>query len=142
MVYPFSSIEDFKVELTQDHELLRGVIREFSEEVLAKRVERGEAERDLPREVKEKAKEVGLYGLNIPPELGGQGGDYLSLLVASEVISRVWPSFGTFLLIDWMFMYAVTRFASEELKKKFVPPVARGKKWRRLPLLSPQLAQT
>ncbi len=128
MVYPFSSIEDFKVDLTQEHELLRGVIREFSEEVLAKHVERGEAERDVPREVKEKAKEIGVYGLYVPPELGGQGGDYLSLLVASEEISRVWPSFGTFLLIDWMFMYAVTRFASEELKKEFVPPVARGEK--------------
>ncbi|MEM1600047.1 MAG: acyl-CoA dehydrogenase family protein [Sulfolobaceae archaeon] len=128
MVFPFKSLEDFKIEISQDHELLRSAVRDFSENVLAKYVEKGEKELDIPIEVKIKAKEIGLYGLFLDQQLGGQGADYLSLLVASEEISRVWPSFSTFLLIDWMFIYTLSKFGSDELKKKYIPPVAQGEK--------------
>jgi|GEM_PF-4154391 len=47
MVYPFKEVEDFKVELTQDHELLRSTIREFMEREVANRVEEGERNGDL-----------------------------------------------------------------------------------------------
>ncbi|AOL16393.1 acyl-CoA dehydrogenase [Sulfolobus sp. A20] len=128
MVYPFKSLEDFKVEITQDHELLRSAVRDFAENILSKYVEKGEKELDVPREVKTKAKEIGLYGLFVDPSLGGQGADYISLLVATEEITRVWPSFSTFLLIDWMFIYTLSRYGNEELKKKYIPPVAQGDK--------------
>ncbi|TRM96637.1 acyl-CoA dehydrogenase, partial [Sulfolobus sp. E1] len=64
----------------------------------------------------------------VDPSLGGQGADYISLLVATEEITRVWPSFSTFLLIDWMFIYTLSRYGNEELKKKYIPPVAQGDK--------------
>ncbi|BDB98112.1 acyl-CoA dehydrogenase family protein [Saccharolobus caldissimus] len=128
MVFPFKSLEDFKVDISQDHELLRSAVRDFSENILAKYLEKGEKELDIPKEVKEKAKEIGLYGLFVDPELGGQGADYISLLVTSEEISRIWPSFSTFLLINWMFIYTLSRFGNEDLKKKYVIPVAKGDK--------------
>ncbi|MCH4815697.1 MAG: acyl-CoA dehydrogenase family protein [Saccharolobus sp.] len=128
MVFPFKSLEDFKVEITQDHELLRSAVRDFAENVLAKYVERGEKELDIPLEAKQKAKEIGLYGLFASQDLGGQGADYLSLLTATEEMARIWPSFSTFLLINWMFIYALSRFGNEELKKKYVTPVANGDK--------------
>lgn len=128
MVFPFKSLEDFKVEITQDHELLRSAVRDFAENILAKYVERGEKELDIPLEVKQKAKEIGLYGLFARQDLGGQGADYLSLLTATEEMARIWPSFSTFLLINWMFIYALSRFGNEELKKKYVTPVANGDK--------------
>lgn len=128
MVFPFKSLEDFKVEITQDHELLRSAVRDFAENILTKYVERGEKELDIPLEVKQKAKEIGLYGLFARQDLGGQGADYLSLLTATEEMARIWPSFSTFLLINWMFIYALSRFGNEELKKKYVTPVANGDK--------------
>lgn len=128
MVFPFKSLEDFKVDISQDHELLRSAVRDFSENILAKYLEKGEKELDIPKEVKEKAKEIGLYGLFVDPELGGQGADYISLLVTAEEISRIWPSFSTFLLINWMFIYTLSRFGNEDLKRKYVIPVAKGDK--------------
>lgn len=118
MVFPLKSIEDFEIGVTQDHELLRETIREFAEKRIAQHVEKGEKDRDVPHELKEEAKGIGLYGLDVPTEYGGQGGDYLSLLVASEEISRVWPSFSTFFLIQWMVNRALLKYGSEELKKK------------------------
>ena len=56
MVFPFKSLEDFKIEISQDHELLRSAIRDFSENVLAKYVEKGEKELDIPIKIKAKRK--------------------------------------------------------------------------------------
>jgi len=109
MVFPLKSIEDFTIDLTQDHELLRGSIREFAESEVSKYVEKGEVERDFPKELRERAKELGLYGLDVPTEYGGQGADYLSLLVTSEELSRVWTSFSTLFLIQWMFNQALVK---------------------------------
>ena len=127
-MFPFKSIEDFNLGLTQDHEILRDAIRDFAENIVSKYVEKGEADRDIPQELKERAKEIGLYGLDIPTEYGGQGGDYLSLLVASEEISRVWTSFSTFFLIQWMVNRAILKYGKEELKRKYLPLTARGEK--------------
>ena len=128
MVFPFKSIEDFTIDITQDHELLRTSIREFAENEVSKYVEKGELERDFPKELRERAKELGLYGLDVPTEYGGQGADYLSLLVATEELSRVWTSFSAFLLIQWMFNQALIKWGNETLKKKYLPETAKGEK--------------
>jgi len=128
MVFPFNSIEEFKINITQDHELFRKAIREFCERDVLPLVEKGEKEKDIPRDLKDKAKEIGLYGLDVPVEYGGQGGDYLYNLIASEEMSRVWPSFATFFLINWMFTHAILTFGNEEQKRKYVTEVAKGEK--------------
>ncbi|ABP94453.1 MULTISPECIES: acyl-CoA dehydrogenase family protein [Metallosphaera] len=127
MVFPFKGLEDFKIDLDQDHELLRTTIRDFLEREVQNRVEEGERKGDLG-EVREKIKELGLNGLDVPQEYGGAGGDYLSLLVATEEISRIWPSLSTFFLINWMFTSALLRFGGKDIKERYVPPVARGEK--------------
>ena len=128
MVFPLKSIEDFTIDLTQDHELLRSSIREFAENEVNKHVGKGELEKDIPKELKERAKELGLYGLDVPIEYGGQGADYLSLLVTAEELSRIWTSFSTFFLIQWMFNQALVKWGSESLKKKYLPETAKGEK--------------
>jgi len=128
MVFPLSSIEDFKLEIQPDHEIFRKAIREFAEREISKYVEEGERIRDIPLELRKKARELGLFALDVPTEYGGQGADYISLLVATEEISRIWPSFSTYIMIHWMFNYALMKFGSEELKRKYIPEVAEGKR--------------
>ncbi|MEL9970087.1 MAG: acyl-CoA dehydrogenase family protein [Metallosphaera sp.] len=127
MVFPFKGLEDFKIDLSQDHEILRRSLREFLEREVKDKVEEGERKGDL-LEVREKIKELGLNGLDVSEEYGGASGDYLSLLVATEEMSRVWPSLSTFFLINWMFTSAILRFGSEDLKERYVVPVARGER--------------
>ncbi|NON62404.1 acyl-CoA dehydrogenase family protein [Acidianus sp. RZ1] len=125
MMYPFS-LSDFKIELTQDHEVVRDAVKEFMEREVSPLVEKGESERDVFKEIKEKARDIGLYGLDVPTTFGGQGGDYISLLIASEEMSRVWTSMATYFLINWMYTNALLKFGSEQLKKEYLPPVAKG----------------
>jgi len=128
VVFPLKSIEDITIDLTHDHELIRGSIREFAESEVSKYVEKGEIERDFPKELREKAKELGLYGLDVPTEYGGKGADYLSLLVTVEELSRVWTSFSALFLAQWMFNQALMKWGNETLKKKYLPETTRGEK--------------
>ncbi|MBB5253703.1 acyl-CoA dehydrogenase family protein [Sulfurisphaera ohwakuensis] len=128
MVLPFKSAEVFSVEVSEKHELFRKAVREFMERDVAPYVEKGEAQREVPREILEKAKELGLYGITVPEEYGGQGGDTLMSAIAQEEISRIWASFATRVAAGALFTTPILLFGSEELKKKYVPPVARGDK--------------
>ncbi|MEM3515686.1 MAG: acyl-CoA dehydrogenase family protein, partial [Saccharolobus sp.] len=128
MVLPFTSVETFSINVSEKHELFRRAVREFMEKHVAPYVEEGERKMTIPNEVLEKAKEIGLYGISAPEEYGGQGGDTLMTAIAQEEISRVWPSLSARLSIGGLFMTPILLFGSEELKKKYVTPVARGDK--------------
>ncbi|MEM3269392.1 MAG: acyl-CoA dehydrogenase family protein [Saccharolobus sp.] len=128
MVLPFTSVETFSINVSEKHELFRRAVREFMEKHVAPYVEEGERKMTVPNEILEKAKEIGLYGISAPEEYGGQGGDTLMTAIAQEEISRVWPSLSARLSIGGLFMTPILLFGSEELKKKYVTPVARGDK--------------
>ncbi|AOL16654.1 acyl-CoA dehydrogenase [Sulfolobus sp. A20] len=128
MVLPFNSSEVFSVNVSEKHELFRRAVREFMEKTAAQYVEKGEREGTIPKEVLEKAKEIGLYGVGVPEEYGGQGGDTLMTAIAQEEISRVWPSLSTRVSVGGLFMTPILLFGNEEQKKKYVTPVARGDK--------------
>ncbi|BFH73096.1 acyl-CoA dehydrogenase family protein [Sulfurisphaera javensis] len=128
MVLPFNSVELFSIEISEKHELFRKAIREFMERDVAPFVEKGEREKEVPKEILEKAKELGLYGITVPEEYGGQGGDMLMSALAQEEISRVWPSFATRVSAGALFTTPILLFGSEYLKKKYVPSVAKGEK--------------
>lgn len=127
-MFPLKSLDQIQIGITEDHELLRQSVREFSEKFLLPNVDKGEKEKDFPEEAKKQAADMGLFGLDIPSEYGGQGADYLSLLVTSEEISRIWTSFSTLLLVHWMLGRAVLKYGSEEVKRKYLPEIASGKK--------------
>ncbi|ACP39158.1 acyl-CoA dehydrogenase domain protein [Sulfolobus islandicus M.14.25] len=128
MVLPFNSVEAFSVNVSEKHELFRRAVREFMERDVAPYVEKGEKEGTVPKEVLEKAKEIGLYGVAVPEQYGGQGGDTLMTAIAQEEISRVWASLSTRISVGGLFMTPILLFGNEEQKKKYVTPVARGDK--------------
>ncbi|ADX83715.1 acyl-CoA dehydrogenase family protein [Saccharolobus islandicus] len=128
MVLPFNSVEAFSVNVSEKHELFRRAVREFMERDVAPYVEKGEKEGTVPKEVLEKAKEIGLYGVAVPEQYGGQGGDTLMTAIAQEEISRVWASLSTRVSVGGLFMTPILLFGNEEQKKKYVTPVARGDK--------------
>ncbi|BCU66902.1 acyl-CoA dehydrogenase [Sulfolobales archaeon HS-7] len=119
---------DFKVDISEEHEILRSTIKDFCESEVTKYVEEGELKGEIPAELKAKVVKLGLYGLNAKPELGGQGGDLLSQAIASEELSRVWTSFSTHLFINWLYIHAVQTYGSGRIAEKYVPPVAKGQK--------------
>lgn len=125
-MFPFEGLQDFEIKLTEDHELFRRSVREFAERVLAPNVMRIERDNEIPQEIYEEAKKMGLMGVGIPEAYGGQGGDMMMTTIANEELSRISPAFMVRIGANHLFTTPVLLFGTEEQKRKYVPPVARG----------------
>jgi acyl-CoA dehydrogenase len=71
-----------------EHEELRETIDRWVRTEIVPNIEAWEDAREFPRELYERAAELGFLGLKYPVELGGQGGDYLHDAVWAEQLAR------------------------------------------------------
>nr|WP_319487275.1 acyl-CoA dehydrogenase family protein [uncultured Caproiciproducens sp.] len=75
---------------TEQHELIRKLAREFAEKEFTKEIlDTVEATGVFPEELLDKMAVAGFFGIKIPKELGGQGADARSYVLAMEEVARV-----------------------------------------------------
>ena len=127
-MFPFKSVEDFKINITPEHELFRKSVREFVEKTVMPRWREIEETNRIPPEIFQAMREQGLFGVGIPEEYGGQGGGQLMTVIAMEEIARAVPSLSVAVGVNHLFAIPILLFGSEDLKKRYVAPVARGEK--------------
>jgi len=77
------------LDLSEEHEAFRAVVREFAEQEIAPHAERWDREHVFPVEVVRALGDLGVFGLPFPEEYGGSGSDFTTLCVAIEEIARV-----------------------------------------------------
>ena len=125
--------------LTEEQQLLQKSVREFAEaevKPLAKEID--ETGR-FPRDTFAKAAELGLTGVAMPENEGGAGMDHISYAIVIEEISRVCASTGVILSVqNSLYCDPIHRFGTDEQKKKFLAPFARGEKIGCYALTEPQ----
>ena len=114
---------------TQAHEQLRAKIRAFAEEEVKPIAFSLDQANGFPAEAVKKLGELGLMGIPYPKEYGGAGLDAISYAIAVEELSRVDGGTGVILsahvsLGSW----PIFAFGTEEQKKKYLVPLARGEK--------------
>jgi len=116
---------DFK--LSEEQELIRNNMREFALKYVEPiAVEIDETAR-YPKEVIEKLAEGGWMGMPFPVEYGGQGTDYLTYAIAVEELSRSCAATGfTMSVHTSLALMPIFNFGTEEQKKKFLTPLAKG----------------
>ncbi|GBF08859.1 acyl-CoA dehydrogenase [Aeropyrum pernix] len=127
MVFPFSSSEDFRIELTEEHELFRKSIREFVESKVMPRWREIEETNRIPEDILKEAADLGIFGVGIPEEYGGQGGGHLMTALLTEEIARAVPALGVTIGVNHLFAVPILLFGTEEQKRKYVTPIAQGK---------------
>src|SRR5258706_2311430 len=127
------------LELSEEQKLLEKTVWEFAEsEVKALAKEMDETGR-FPRETFKKAAEVGLAGIALPEAEGGAGFDHLAYIIVIEEISRCCASTGVILSVqNSLYCDPIHRYGTEEKKKKFLLPYARGEKIGCYALTEPQ----
>ena len=128
MVFPFRSVEDFKIDITPEHELFRQAVREFVEKNVMPRWREIEETNRIPQEIMRALAEQGLTGVGIPEQYGGQGGGQLMTVLAMEEIARASPALAVAIGVNHLFSIPILLFGSEDLKKRYVTPIARGEK--------------
>ncbi len=114
-------------DLTPTQSLFRQMIREFAEkEVKPLAAEIDEQER-FPEESVRKMAELGLFGIPLPVEYGGAGGDNIMYSIAVEELSRVCATTGVVLSAHTsLCLTPIFEHGTEEQKKKYLPKLASG----------------
>jgi alkylation response protein AidB-like acyl-CoA dehydrogenase len=113
-------------DLSDEYEDLRASIRRLAEERIAPHAAAADESGQYPWASWEAWREAGFAGLPFPEDYGGQGGGYLAHAIAVEEVARVCGSSSLFVTISKLGMLAVGEFGSEELRKRFIPPIAAG----------------
>jgi alkylation response protein AidB-like acyl-CoA dehydrogenase len=116
-------------ELTEEQKMVQDMARDFSDqEIKPKAPELDQTERH-PAEIIQKMAELSLMGIAIPDTYGGGGADIVSYVVAMEEISRGCASVGVIMSVNNSLVCdPIHTFGTEEQKKKYLTPLASGKK--------------
>jgi butyryl-CoA dehydrogenase len=118
-----------RLELSDDHKSVLKTAREFAEKEVKPLAHHIDETGEFPRETVRKAAELGFTGVYVPEPYGGAGMDHLAYSIVIEEISRVCASTGVILSVcNTLFCDPILRFGTEEQKKKYVTPHARGEK--------------
>ena len=125
--------------LTEEQRLLQRTVRDFAESEVKPLAKEIDESGRFPRETFRKAAELGLTGVAFPEACGGAGMDHISYTIMIEEISRVCASTGVILSVqNSLYCDPVHHFGTEEQKKKFLVPYARGEKIGCYALTEPQ----
>ena len=114
---------------TAAHEELRAKIRSFAEEEIKPLAFLMDQNNEFPEEAVKKLGKLGWMGIPYPKEYGGAGLDALSYAIAVEELARVDGGAGVILsahvsLGSW----PIFAYGTEEQKKKYLVPLAKGEK--------------
>jgi butyryl-CoA dehydrogenase len=127
------------LELTEEQKLLQKSVREFAESEVKPLAKELDESGHFPRATFRKAAELGLTGIALSESEGGAGFDHISYSIVVEEISRCCASTGVILSVqNSLYCDPIHRYGSEEQKKKFLLPFARGEKIGCYALTEPQ----
>jgi alkylation response protein AidB-like acyl-CoA dehydrogenase len=113
---------------TEEQEMFRKAAREFAETEILPRIPEMEKSGDVSPDVVKALGEADMMGITIPEEYGGLGLGYTERLIALEEIGRVSVATAMMLQVFALGIEPIIKFGSEELKKKYLPDLATGKR--------------
>jgi hypothetical protein len=126
-------------ELSEDQRMVQSSVREFVAGEIAPRAREYDEEARFPREQLEGLAELGLLGMIIPEEWGGAGFDTVAYAVALEEIARADASVCVIVgVTNSVCCYPILSFGTQEQKRKYLVPLARGETLGAFCLSEPQ----
>jgi short-chain 2-methylacyl-CoA dehydrogenase len=125
--------------LTAEQEAIRDTCRDFAREVVAPAAEELDREHRFGYDVVRQMGELGLFGIPFSEEFGGAGGDFLSLCIAIEEISRADAGIGITLEAAVCLGSApIYDFGTPAQKETWLPDLLAGRKLWSFGLTEPE----
>ncbi len=115
--------------LTEEQLMIQQAARDFAiNECLPGVIERDEHQK-FPLEQVKRLADLGFLGMMVSPEYGGAGLDAVSYVLAMEEISKVDASTSVVMSVNnSLVCYGLEAYGNDEQKKKYLTPLAQGKK--------------
>jgi butyryl-CoA dehydrogenase len=125
-------------QLGKEHKLLSEMYRDFAETEVKPLAKEVDEEERFPVETVAKLARYGFMGIPFPKEYGGAGGDNLAYVMAVEALSKVCGTTGVILSAHTSLCASpIYEFGTEEQKRKYLVPLARGEKLGAFALTEP-----
>lgn len=113
--------------LTSDHVALVERVNRFAREAIEPVARDLDESGEFPWENAKAMAEMGLFGVPVPEEFGGMGRDYLSYILVVEELAKFDASHSiTVSAHTTLGLSPILSFGTEEQKRRFIPPLARG----------------
>src|SRR4051812_17667741 len=111
--------------LNEEERMFRDAVRQFAREQIRPHVREMDEAAHFRPEIIKQFFEMGLMGIEIPEEYGGQGGTFFQAIIAVEELSAVDPSAGVIVDVqNTIVNNALLRWATPEQKSKYLPRLA------------------
>lgn len=111
--------------LTEEEKLFQASVRRFAREQIAPYVREMDETALFRKDIIRQFFELGLMGIEIPEEHGGQGGSFFQCILAVEELSAVDPSAGVIVDVqNTIVNNAILRWANQDQKQRYLPRLA------------------
>src|SRR5436309_671815 len=125
--------------LTEEQRLLRDTARDVAQNLLAPYAAEWDRDARFPKEALAELGRLGFLGMLVPPDYGGAGADHVGYALALEEIAAGDGSVSTILSVhNSVGCMPVLRYGSEQQKRRFLVPMARGEMLAAFCLTEPQ----
>ncbi len=114
-------------EFSEEHKLIADSARDFAEQYIRPHVMDWDEAQHFPKDILQKAGDMGFMGIFIPEEYGGSGLGYHEYVAIIQEISKVDPSIGLSVAAhNSLCTGHIFYFGNEQQKKKWLPKLASG----------------
>ncbi len=111
--------------LTEEQLMIQSMVREFSRKVVGPTAAERDKTKEFPAKNFKQMGELGLMGMMIPPEYGGEGSDTISYVLALSEIAYSCASTSVVMSVqNSIVCESILKFGTEEQKRKFLVPLA------------------
>ncbi|HLY66720.1 MAG TPA: acyl-CoA dehydrogenase [Chloroflexota bacterium] len=117
---------DFR--LSEEQQLIRQTARDFAQAHIAPVAAEIDQEERFPTETVRQLGELGLLGMNVPPEFGGGGADFVSHALAMEEVSRACAAHGVIMSVNnSLVSWPISQYGSDDQRRRFLPELTSGR---------------
>ncbi|MET9294933.1 acyl-CoA dehydrogenase family protein [Streptomyces sp. NPDC003077] len=111
---------------SEEHDMLRESVRALAEAKIAPFAAEVDEEARFPQEALEALVANDLHAVHVPEAYGGAGADALATVIVIEEVARVCASSSLIPAVNKLGSLPVILSGSEDLKKRYLAPVAKG----------------
>jgi cyclohexanecarboxyl-CoA dehydrogenase len=112
---------------TEEQNMIRSMVRDFAQKEIAPGYKERVRAQSIPGELIKKMADIGLMGLSIPEEYGGQPRDAVTVGIIIEELARHAED-AALLVFYYYGQVGFIMLASDEVKEEWLPTMARGEK--------------
>jgi alkylation response protein AidB-like acyl-CoA dehydrogenase len=120
------SIESPAFALSPEHEALRESVRALADEKIAPYAAKVDQAAEFPQEAHDALVKAGMHAVHIPEAYGGAGADAIATAIVIEEVARACASSSLIPAVNKLGTVPLMLSASEDVKRRYLPPVASG----------------